>query len=1135
MDADQILNEASSPHAAAWFDLGEAALAQSELEQAVEAFEQTIRLKPDHALAYFNLGLTHYKRKDFEAAERAYRRYLEMAPDSVQGRFNLGAVLQDAHRLEEAMIEYRRALAFDPDLVDAHRGLGNIALHERRYEDAVGHFRAGLSHAPQDVELLSNLGVMLQKLNRLDEAEAALRQAIKHAPDYVNAHFNLALVLLLQGRFEEGWEEYEWRHRIKSLQPVAFSQPEWDGSPLGGKTILLRQEQGFGDTFQFVRYAASIQATGGRVTLECQPGIKRVLMRTPGIDVIAGRPTQGHPLVNFDTHVPLLSLPRLFHAGHENLSQTPYIHAEPWLAQRWLARLARDRKLRVGIVWAGRPTHEDDKNRSCPLAHFLALAAVPDVTLYSLQKGDAAQALGAQTNAAPVIDLDVEIDDFADTAAAIANLDLVVCVDTSVAHLAGAMGKPVWVVLPYAPDWRWMAAGETCLWYPSMRLFRQTRSGDWDGVFASVMRALEALSQNRARIAEAKEPDLSRAYDEATVAALREARRALRQGDWQAMAAACKRVLAQDPGHVEASWLSGVAELSQGRFEQALGPLVRVYESWPQHPMLLKNLGTALQSLKQFEQAEQCYGAALQYGNDDPEVLYNLGGLRQLAGDLEGAANYYRAALAVEPGFPECLNNLGLALRGLGQTQQAIERFREAIEVAPQFFDSWLNLGNELYLEGDSEAALACFRRALELRPDHAGAHNALAVLLKSGGEIEAAMAEFEQALKIDPAHAEARSNLGNALKQLGRVSEAIDQYRLALDLAPGNARTWSNLGSALQLNGEAEQAIEAFDRALALAPNLPEAHWNRALALLLKGEYAQGWAEYEWGFAAGARPLGVRDIPRWKGENLSGGTLLASAEQGYGDAIQFVRFLRQVGTRAGKVILECRPELHALLASCDGVDGIVGPDVPDAALPPIAARIPLMSLSYLFGTTLSDLPGSYPYLTAEPERVARLKPAISDGIFKVGIVWAGASAHQDDRYRSCDPKLMCRLAEVPGVRLYSLQMDRDFLPPQGGACAAIDLAPLLGDFADTAAAIACLDLVISVDTAVAHLAGAMGRPVWILLAVAPDWRWGRVGNTTPWYPSARLFRQVSQGDWSGVITEAISALQGISPVAKAV
>jgi len=870
-----------------------------------------------------------------------------------------------------------------------------------------------------------------------------------------------------------------------------------------------------------------VKAAGGKVVFECQPELKRLLLRSPGIDVIVERPVAGPPLVSFDTHLPLLSLPRIFNTDIDSIpSAFPYIRPEPWLVERWAARLAQDKKRRIGIVWAGRPTHEDDLNRSCKPAHFAQLVSVANTTFYSLQKSGLAQDVDALQQAG-IVDLEPEIDDFADTAAAIANLDLVICVDTSVAHLAGAMGKPVWVVLPYAPDFRWLASGETSPWYPSAHLFRQPETKDWDSVFIALGQALAQFSPEKRIDAKKFIPGLI--YDDNTITELRQARRAMRSGDWDTMEASCQTVLHLAPDLIEANALLGIALCKLDRASDALHHLVVAYEYWPQNPVLLKYLGMGLQACGEAEQAQQFFLSALQFGNDDPEVLFNLGVLRHMAGDITQASGFYQAALAMKPAFAECLNNQGIALNALGEMSQAIEHYQKTIQLAPDFFDPVLNLGNALYQSGRTAEAKVCFQRAIVLRSEHAGAHNALGVALKAQGEMPAAVAAFERALQLDPGLDEARGNLGNALKRLGLLDQAIAHYREALAQRPDNASVWTNLGSALQQQGDIEGALAAFDHALTIAPDMPEAHWNRALACLLIGDYERGWPEYEWGFAAGARPLNERAYPRWRGESLPGKTLLVSAEQGLGDTLQFVRFLSAAKARVGKLVLECQPELLTLLAQCGGVDQVLPSTTPDSAMPEITARVPLMSLPGLLGVTLGQLPGPSPYLFAEQESLRRIASFISAGKFKVGIVWAGSPSHQDDSNRSCELPLFERLTQVPGVQLYSLQKGARAQDIDRAGFSIVDLAPLINDFTDTAATIAALDLVVTADTAVAHLAGALGRTTWVLLPFAPDWRWGLARTDSAWYPATHLFRQSQRGQWRPVLEQVAQALAKLS------
>ena len=292
------------------------------------------------------------------------------------------------------------------------------------------------------------------------------------------------------GRFEQGWPGYEWRWKCKefgSLPP--FHPPLWDGSPLDGRTILVHAEQGLGDTLQFIRYAPLVHQRGGRVILVCQPPLIGLLTRSPGVERLVA---QGEALPDYDVHVPLMSLPGLLGTTLESVpADVPYLDAEPQLVEAWRHRLGSYPGFKVGIVWQGNPKFRLDRRRSIPLAQFAPLARVPGVHLFSLQKGPGAEQLAAVTDRFPVTDLGRRLDDFMDTAAVLKNLDLVISVDTAIAHLAGALGIPVWVALPFVPDWRWLMDREDSPWYPTMRLFRQARPGQWEDVFQRIAEALQ--------------------------------------------------------------------------------------------------------------------------------------------------------------------------------------------------------------------------------------------------------------------------------------------------------------------------------------------------------------------------------------------------------------------------------------------------------------------------------------------------------------------------------------------------------------------------------------------------------------------------------------------------------------------
>lgn len=394
---------------------------------------------------------------------------------------NRGAAVAAAALLEEAATAAPTAERWF-HLSRALRDLDRLA-------DAEATARRALALAPHESLPHNHLALVLREQGKIEDAMTEARQAVTLAPDDAEAHVHLALCLLTAGHYEEGFREYEWRARLKEgLLPGAhLAAPTWDGGPLAGRTILLVGEQGLGDTLQFCRYAPLVAALGGRVILAVQAALADLCRSLDGVAAVVA---SGETLPPFAVHAHLLSLPRLFGTTPATVPATgPYLAADPRRAARWREALA-SLGFRVGIAWQGNPKGAADKGRSIPLRHLLPLARVPGVSLVSLQKGHGTEQLADVPADVVLVDAGARCDTFADTAAVVANLDLVIASDSAVAHLAGALGKPVWIALKAAPAWRWGLAGESTPWYPTARLFRQPRPGDWASVFSQIADAL---------------------------------------------------------------------------------------------------------------------------------------------------------------------------------------------------------------------------------------------------------------------------------------------------------------------------------------------------------------------------------------------------------------------------------------------------------------------------------------------------------------------------------------------------------------------------------------------------------------------------------------------------------------------
>jgi tetratricopeptide (TPR) repeat protein len=440
--------------------------------------------------ATFARALQAHQQNQPETAIHHYQTVLAADPDHLATLINLGVILKTRHNYNGAIALYSRALSLRSDATAILGNLGNALLMAGRPDEALACQERFLSHISDSPEGYFNKALCLRSLGRLDDAVFCFDRALALCPDYVEAEWDRGLTLLMAGEYYDGFAAYEARWRLPDTRRPRLQTPLWRGDSLRDKTLLLHTEQGFGDTLHFLRYAAFLRTLHpkARILLQCQPELAGLIREQ---NIFASVRAYDEALPRHDVQAPLLSVPWLAGLVEDQLEAlVPYIKVENPICFPFFTQASA--KKRIGIVWAGRPSHRNDHNRSCGLEHFLPLLALPEVRLFSLQAGPRTQDLRATGVAGAIFDLSPAMEDFADTARLIDQLDLVITVDTAVAHLAGAMGKPVWVVLPFMGDWRWGIAGDNTPWYPSMRLFRQSRLGHWQEVFSAVIQALGA-------------------------------------------------------------------------------------------------------------------------------------------------------------------------------------------------------------------------------------------------------------------------------------------------------------------------------------------------------------------------------------------------------------------------------------------------------------------------------------------------------------------------------------------------------------------------------------------------------------------------------------------------------------------
>jgi tetratricopeptide (TPR) repeat protein len=632
--------------------------------------------------------------------------------------------------------------------------------------------------------------------------------------------------------------------------------------------------------------------------------------------------------------------------------------------------------------------------------------------------------------------------------------------------------------------------------------------------------------------------------------------------------ASYRRALGLKADHAEALNNLGNVLQAWGRMEEAAAHYRQALAVRPGDAQTHNNLGLVLEAVGRRDEAMASYRQALAIAPELADAHLNLGNLLQASDRKDEAVSHYRLALAARPQDPQTHNNLANTLQALGRMEEAVAHYTRALAIHPQYAEAHNNLGNVLLAFGKRDEAVRCYQRALAIAPNYVEAHNNLGIALQAVGRLEAAESCYRTALAITPDYAEAHSNLGQVLKALDRMEEAAVCCARAIELRPEYAEAHCNLGNALLALGRLDEAMECYARSLViqaelaearlgaanvllaldrleeaetryaelleLRPEYGQAHLNLAFAQLRRGDLANGWRSHEWRWRL-EEPSSARlhfAEPQWRGEPLQGARILIHCEQGLGDSLQFLRYVPMVQAAGGTVLLRVPASLRRIANGLPGVARIV---VFGEPLPEFAWHCPLMSLPLAFGTRLESIPAALPYLAiseAARARAAACLAAGPDGGLRVGLVWAGNPKHGNDRFRSLAFPLLQPILRVDGVRFFSLQVGRaatEMASFAANAAKVTNLAPEMGDMEDTAALIDQLDLVIAVDTAVAHLAGALGRPLWVLLCRNADWRWLRSGETSPWYPTARLFRQSVLGDWTEPMARVAASLRSFN------
>ncbi|MBF0611510.1 MAG: tetratricopeptide repeat protein [Magnetococcales bacterium] len=1059
---------------------------------AKAALQKGIAVRPAHPHALSDMAADLIESKEYGSAAFFLRSALAVDGNHVSAMINYAILLQEENKLDESLAYFQRANALEPANTAGRINLASLLLRLDRPREALLHLQWLLENHPPSADILCKMGTTHHMLGLPEQAIAWYRKALQVDPEHGVTHWELALSLLTMGELVEGFREYEWRWDVPSLGTKKRNGRYWQGPPEQVNTLFLHGEQGLGDVIQFVRYVPMVRPYANRIVMVCPEAAVGLFQSVAGVDrVVFNVPNCGETV---DAYFPIMSLPHVFGTRLETIpAPAPYLSVPDDLTARWQQRLAGVNGFRVGIVWRGNPDHRNDARRSAPLALFAPLAALPGVRLISLQKQFGLDELA--TAPMPVHVLGPEWQDLLDTAAVIRNLDLVIAVDTSVAHLAGALGKPVWIALPRNVDWRWLREGTESAWYPTARLFRQGEEDTWPAVFAQITQALQQVVTGTAKLKDLScnpPPLLEISPQHHRLAALyQHGERASKAHSWSDVITIYQEVVKLQPNNLLA-WIT---------------------------------LGRAYLDNKQLPQARDAFLAGLAV-DDNHAVLHGLLGVALAqAGDKIQALHHFDHAIRLEPNVAEFHYNKGQALRSEKRWEEALPSLQKAASLNPTSPEVLLAIGQVYFNNKDWQGAIAALLAVLSWQPENYECHQTLGLIYKNLEIYHKAIFHADKARRIRPDNPAVYINLGVIYLAMRQDEEALRCYQKALFLDGSNPIAHMNLASVWMGMGKLDEAQPLLERAIALDPDYGEAHLHLAFILLSHGNWQRGFREYERRWQT--KRMAVPDFqrPMWDGQPNNKLTLMVWSEQGIGDTIHFSRYLPLLRPLVGRLILRCPPSLVELFQGMNGVDQVVSNKQP---LPAFDAHLSLLSAPHRLLGLVEGVEYGVPYLAAKVDRVEKWQPVVASlqGL-RVGVVWQGNPDYPQDAVRSFHAACLTAISRLEGVSLLALQVgfgseQLENLPVN---CLIHRLPEPPADFADTAAIVTQLDLIISADTAVAHLALAMGKPVWIATYLSPDWRWMRGATPNPWYATVRLFTQKREGDWSSPFQEMVATL----------
>jgi tetratricopeptide (TPR) repeat protein/ADP-heptose:LPS heptosyltransferase len=1091
-----------------WLEGGHAADAIPLLREALQADPGNLDVLDALTAAFAAVG-------DFPQVEEMVRRGLAVDGSRPVAHLRLGMALTRQGRWSEAARAFEDAIERAPRFAEAHHNLGDALTKLHRPHEAIACFRRALSIDPANPETHNSLGVALQEISLWGAAIRRYERALELDPAFSKAHYNLALAKLFQRDFDQGWPDYEARLQCEPIRTTLRTLsdtldlyerlPRWRGpSEAGAGEVAIWAEQGIGDQILFSTLIPELIASAVPFLYEVDrrllpayerafPGARFVALDDPPRDALqqAGR-------VLFAG-----SLPGLFRRAREDFARQPakLLSALPERVAHYRQRLdALGPGLKVALSW--KSTRKDwwVAKKDALLADFAPVLELPGVRFLDLQYGDTAaerHAVEASTGVR-LLHFD-EVDYFNDLEEVLAILeacDLLITTSNATAHFAGALGKRTWLLYleDRAPFHYWAHGGShRTPWYPSVEIVTVGQLADWRSL-------LQVAAE---RLAGSAYPD-----------------------DMRPAGALANQTNDSPPS---SDWLGRAKAMRlEGKLAEAVEICRRGLQQAPEDARVLSELAHALRQQDKLSEARSAAARAVAVAPVLASGWFNLGAVQVAQGETAQGIESYRKALELDPQLAEAWSNLGGALGATGDNPGEIHAYLRALGINPRLAPAWSNLGSAFLEAGDVDEAISACKRAVELAPEFAAGWSNLGNAFHEHGEHAEAVRACERAIQLSPELAEAWSNLGCALLEQGAIEQSFAAHHRALERQPRNARVHYNLGITQERSQQHEAAVASYRRAVELDAAYAPAWMRLACVLLVRGDFPEGWAAYEWRWREKNASPKRFDFTPWAGELAPGRRLLLWGEQGIGDEIIYSSMIGELAGAGLEITLEIDPRLAPLMRRSFPQVKVVA-RVNPAAVDPAAfdCQAPLAGLGRWLRPSFDSFPAHNGYLKADAERASRFSTGLrhTGATAVVGISWSSAN-REIGAEKSSALVEWAAVLRVPGVRFVDLQYGdtasarAELRQRQGLEITHLDDVDLFNDLEGLAALCAACDLVITVSNVTAHMAGALGKPVWLLAPASQGktWYWFSGRHDSPWYPAMRIFNQAAAGSWREVL-----------------